>query len=287
VLPPYLLSGTVLDEIRALTKQFALELGVVGLINVQYAVKNGVVYVLEVNPRASRTIPFVSKATGVPLARLAARIMVGERLQDLEVLEEPPVPGVAVKEAAFPFNRFDVDTLLGPEMRSTGEVMGFDDSFGMAFAKAQAAAGNVLPQEPGTLIVTVNNADKATVTPILRRFHDLGFRILATKGTQEYLSRLGVPADRVYKVGEGRPHIVDHIVSGEVCLLINTPLGKKSQFDDYAMRRAAIIHKTPYLTTMSATSAACDALIALRSRTHSVRSIQERIASIPAEAPAR
>jgi carbamoyl-phosphate synthase large subunit len=192
-----------------------------------------------------------------------------------------------VKEAAFPFNRFDVDTLLGPEMRSTGEVMGFDDSFGMAFAKAQAAAGNVLPQEPGTLIVTVNNADKATVTPILRRFHDLGFRILATKGTQEYLSRLGVPADRVYKVGEGRPHIVDHIVSGEVCLLINTPLGKKSQFDDYAMRRAAIIHKTPYLTTMSATSAACDALIALRSRTHSVRSIQERIASIPAEAPAR
>ncbi len=286
VLPPYLLSGKVLDEIRKLTKQFALELGVVGLINVQYAIKNGVVYVLEVNPRASRTVPFVSKATGVPLARLAARIMVGERLADLQVLEEPPVPGVAVKEAAFPFNRFDVDTLLGPEMRSTGEVMGFDDSFGMAFAKAQVSAGNVLPEEPGTLIVTVNNADKATVTPILRRFHDLGFRILATKGTQEYLRRLGVPADRVYKVGEGRPHIVDHIVSGEVRLLINTPLGKKSQFDDYAMRRAAIIHKTPYLTTMSATSAACDALIALRSRTHSVRSIQERIASIQAEAPA-
>jgi carbamoyl-phosphate synthase large subunit len=285
VLPPYLLSGKVLDEIRELTKQFALELGVVGLINVQYAIKNGVVYVLEVNPRASRTVPFVGKATGVPLARLAARIMVGEKLADLEVLEEPPVPGVAVKEAVFPFNRFDVDTLLGPEMRSTGEVMGFDDSFGMAFAKAQVSAGNVLPQEPGTLIVTVNNADKATVTPILRRFHDLGFRILATKGTQEYLSRLGVPADRVYKVGEGRPHIVDHIVSGEVRLLINTPLGKKSQFDDYAMRRAAIIHKTPYLTTMSATSAACDALIALRSRTHSVRSIQERIASIHAETP--
>jgi carbamoyl-phosphate synthase large subunit len=286
VLPPYLLSGKVLDEIRGLTRQFALELGVVGLLNVQYAIKDGVVYVLEVNPRASRTVPFVSKATGVPLARLAARIMVGEKLADLDVLEEPPVPGVAVKEAAFPFNRFDVDTLLGPEMRSTGEVMGFDDSFGMAFAKAQVSAGNVLPQEPGTLIVTVNNADKATVTPILRRFCDLGFRILATKGTQEYLRRLGVPAERVYKVGEGRPHIVDHIVSGEVRLLINTPLGKKSQFDDYAMRRAAIIHKTPYLTTMSATSAACDALIALRSRAHSVRSIQERIASIHAETPA-
>jgi carbamoyl-phosphate synthase large subunit len=169
-------------------------------------------------------------------------------------------------------------------MRSTGEVMGFDDSFGMAFAKAQVSAGNVLPEKPGTLIVTVNDRDKATVTPILRRFHDLGFGILATKGTQAYLRRLGVPAERVYKVGEGRPHIVDHIVSGDVRLLINTPLGKKSQFDDYAMRRAAIMHRTPYLTTMSATSAACDALIALRSRTHTVRSLQERIDSLRAEA---
>ncbi len=165
-------------------------------------------------------------------------------------------------------------------MRSTGEVMGFDDSFGMAFAKAQVSAGNVLPEEPGMLIVTVNDADKATVTPILRRFHDLGFRILATQGTQRYLTRLGVPAERVYKVNEGRPNIVDHIVSGDVRLLINTPLGKESQYDDYAMRRAAIMYKTPYLTTMSATSAACDALIALKSRAHSVRSIQERIASL-------
>ncbi len=278
VLPPYLLSGEVLEEIRQLTRRFARELGVVGLLNVQYAIKDGVVYVLEVNPRASRTIPFVSKATGVPLARLAARVMAGAKLADLDVPEEPAVPGVAVKEAAFPFNRFDVDTLLGPEMRSTGEVMGFDDSFGMAFAKAQTSAGNVLPEEPGTLIVTVNARDKATVTPILRRFHDLGFDILATKGTQAYLRRLGVPAERVYKVNEGRPDIVDHIVTGDVKLLINTPLGKKSQFDDYAMRRAAIMYKTPYLTTMSATSAACDALIALRSRTHSVRSLQERVA---------
>jgi carbamoyl-phosphate synthase large subunit len=282
VLPPYLLSGETLDEMRDLTRKFALELGVVGLMNVQYAIKNGVVYVLEVNPRASRTVPFVSKATGVPLARLATRIMTGERLAELDVPDEAPVPGVAVKEAAFPFNRFDVDTLLGPEMRSTGEVMGFDDSFGMAFAKAQVAAGNVLPQNGGNLLVTVNDDDKATVTPILRRFHDLGFRIMATKGTQEYLKRLGVPAERVYKVNEGRPNIVDYIVSGEACLLINTPLGKKSQYDDYAMRRAAIMYRTPYLTTMSATSAACDALIALRSRTHSVRSLQERMASVAA-----
>ena len=281
VLPPYLLSGVVLEEIRELTRKFALELGVVGLLNVQYAIKDEVVYVLEVNPRASRTVPFVSKATGVPLARLAARVMAGEKLVDLGVQEEPPVPGVAVKEAAFPFNRFDVDVLLGPEMRSTGEVMGFDDSFGMAFAKAQISAGNPLPEE-GALIVTVNDSDKETVIPILRRFRDLGFEIMATQGTKNYLDRLGVPAKRVYKVNEGRPSIVDHIITGDVVLLINTPLGKKSQYDDYAMRRAAITHKIPYLTTMSATSAACDAIIALKSRQREVRSIQERIASLNA-----
>ena len=283
VLPPYLLSGAVLDEIRELTRKFALELGVVGLLNVQYAIKNEVVYVLEVNPRASRTVPFVSKATGVPLARLASRIIAGEKLVDLGVQEEPPVPGIAVKEAAFPFNRFDVDVLLGPEMRSTGEVMGFDDSFGMAFAKAQISAGNTLPEE-GSLIVTVNDSDKETVTPILQRFHDLGFEIMATQGTRDYLERLGIPAKRVYKVNEGRPSIVDHIITGDVVLLINTPLGKKSQYDDYAMRRAAITHKLPYLTTMSATSAACDAIIALKSEQREVRSVQERIASLSASA---
>jgi len=279
VIPPYALSGESLEEIRALTRKFALELGVIGLMNVQYAIRDGLVYVLEVNPRASRTIPFVSKATGYPLARIASRIMAGERLADLDVPEEPPVPGVAVKEAAFPFNRFDVDVLLGPEMRSTGEVMGFDDSFGMAFAKAQVSAGNDLP-EAGKVIVTVNERDRETVTPMLRRLRDLGFELMATKGTQAYLSRLGVPAEMVYKVGEGRPNIVDHIVTGDIALLINTPLGKKSQYDDYAMRRAAITYSVPYLTTMSATSAACDALIALKSRRREVRSIQERIASL-------
>ena len=278
VLPPYLLSGEAIEEIRGLTEAFALELGVVGLLNVQYAIRDGVVYVLEVNPRASRTVPFVSKATGVPLARLAARVMAGERLADLGVPHEPVVAGVAVKEAVFPFNRFEVDTLLGPEMRSTGEVMGFDDSFGMAFAKAQISAGNELPSAPGNLIVTVNDRDKPTVTPILRRFQDLGFRVLATEGTMSYLTRLGIPAERVYKVGEGRPDIVDHIVTGDVSLLINTPLGKKSLYDDYAMRRAAITYAVPYLTTMSATSAACDALIAMRSRVHEVKTVQERIA---------
>ncbi len=283
VLPPYMLGGEELEEIRELTRRFALELGVVGLLNAQYAIRDGQVYVLEVNPRASRTVPFVSKATGVPLARLAARVMAGEKLRDLEVQEDPEVPGVAVKEAVFPFNRFDVDVLLGPEMRSTGEVMGFDDSFGMAYAKAQAGAGNLLPREGGTLVVTVNDRDKATVTPILRRFQDMGFRILATRGTHKYVTRLGIQADRIYKVGEGRPHIVDAIVSGEVDLLINTPLGKKSQYDDYAMRRAAIQYKVPYLTTLSATSAACDGIIALRSRQHRVTALQERV---PGPSPA-
>ncbi|MDX1494660.1 MAG: hypothetical protein R3253_11400, partial [Longimicrobiales bacterium] len=229
-----------------------------------------------------RTVPFVSKATGVPLARLASRVMAGERLADFDIPDEPRVPGVAVKEAAFPFNRFDVDVLLGPEMRSTGEVMGFDDSFGMAFAKAQVSAGNVLP-EAGKVIVTVNENDRETVAPMLRRLVDLGFELMATTGTRADLARLGIRTDKVYKVGEGRPNIVDHIVTGDIALLINTPLGKKSQYDDYAMRRAAITYGVPYLTTMSATSAAVDALIALRARKREVRSIQERIASLTPE----
>jgi carbamoyl-phosphate synthase large subunit len=277
VLPPYLLGAREMEVMGNLTRKFAMELGVVGLVNVQYAIRDGEVYVLEVNPRASRTIPFVGKATGVPLARLAARVMAGEKLADLQIPAEPQVPGVAVKEAVFPFNRFEVDTLLGPEMRSTGEVMGFDDSFGMAFAKAAKASGNAVPLHGGSLVVSVNDRDKGTVTPILRRFQDLGFEILATRGTHAYLSRLGIQSKRIFKVGEGRPDIVDGIVSGEVGLLINTPLGKKSQYDDYAMRRAAITHNIPYLTTMSAASAACDALIALRSRTPRVRAIQDRI----------
>ncbi len=280
VLPPYLLGAEELEEIRETTREFALELGVVGLMNVQYAIRDGNVYVLEVNPRASRTIPFVGKATGVPLARVAARVMAGETVAELGVPAEPAVPGVAVKEAVFPFNRFEVDTLLGPEMRSTGEVMGMDDSFGMSFAKAAKASGNAVPLHGGTLVVSVNDRDKPTVTPILRRFHDMGYEILATRGTHAYLSRLGIPSKRVFKVGEGRPNIVDGIVSGEVGLLINTPLGKKSQYDDYAMRRAAITHNIPYLTTMSAANAACDALIALRSRKLRVRALQDRIAGV-------
>jgi carbamoyl-phosphate synthase large subunit len=275
VLPPYLIGDSQVEEMRQHTKAFAAALGVVGLINVQYAIKGGVVFVLEVNPRASRTVPFVSKATGVPLAKLAAAVMVGRTLDELGLPDELPVAGVAVKEAVFPFTKLPgVDTVLGPEMRSTGEAMGLADSFGMAFAKAQIAADGSLPLE-GAIFVTVNDSDKPTVVPIVRRFHELGFRIVATEGTQRYLRARGVPAERVMKVHEGRPNAIDLIVSGEVQLLINTPLGKFPQADDYAIRRAALMHRVPYTTTMSAASAAGDAIIALRSRTGSVRSLQE------------
>jgi carbamoyl-phosphate synthase large subunit len=276
VLPPYLMSDEVVAEMRESTRRFALELGVVGLINVQYAVYNGRVYVLEVNPRASRTVPFVSKATGVPLARIAARLMVGESLASFGLSEEIPVHGVAVKEAVFPFNKLESDPLLGPEMRSTGETMGIDDSFGMAFAKAQTSAGMDLPLE-GTVILTVNDRDKPTVTPIARRLHDMGFRMVATEGTARYLRARGIPCERIFKVNEGRPNMVDRLISGEVALLINTPLGKQSQYDDYATRRAAIAYKVPYITTMSAASAVADAISALRSRRREVRSLQERV----------
>ena len=275
VLPPYLIGDRQVEEMRRYTQAFAKALGVIGLINVQYAIKDGVVYVLEVNPRASRTVPFVSKATGVPLAKLAAAVIAGRTLDDLGLPDELPVAGVAVKEAVFPFTKLPgVDTVLGPEMRSTGEAMGLADSFGMAFAKAQIAVEGSLPLE-GAVFVTVNDHDKPTVLPIARRLHELGFRILATEGTERYLRGRGVPAERVLKVHEGRPNAIDLIVSGEVHLLINTPLGKFTQADDYAIRRAALVHRVPYTTTMSAASAACDAIIALRSRTGSVRSLQE------------
>jgi carbamoyl-phosphate synthase large subunit len=275
VLPPYLLTQSQVEEMREKTRAFALKLGVVGLLNVQYAIKDGVVYVLEVNPRASRTVPFVSKTTGVSLASLAAAVAVGRTLDELGLNDDVPQPYVAVKEAVFPFSKFaGVDLVLGPEMRSTGEVMGIADSFGMAFAKAQASADGALPLS-GSVFITVNDHDKDSVVPIARRFHGLGFRICATEGTARHLRTRGVPAERVLKVHEGRPNAIDLLLSGQIQLLINTPLGKLTQQDDYAIRRAALQHRVPYTTTLSAASAACDAIIALRSRVGEVRSLQE------------
>jgi carbamoyl-phosphate synthase large subunit len=275
VLPPYLIGEKDLQTMRDQTVAMAKAFKVVGLINVQFAIKDGVVYVLEVNPRASRTIPFVSKAIGVPLASHAARVMCGETLEQIGFTEEIVPPFVSVKEAVFPFNKFTgTDPILGPEMRSTGEVMGISDSFGSAFAKAQLAAGNGLPLS-GSILVTVNDADKPNVTPIARRFYEMGFTLHATEGTARYLRARGIPVTSVFKVHEGRPHCLDMIVNGDVQLLVNTPLGKHAQRDDYTMRQAAIRHHVPYTTTLSAASAACDAILSLRSRRPSVRSLQE------------
>jgi carbamoyl-phosphate synthase large subunit len=275
VMPPYLINDRQVEEMKEYTRAFALRLGVVGLLNVQFGIQNGEVYVLEVNPRASRTVPFVSKTTGVPLASLAASVTAGRTLDELGVADDIQHPYVSVKEAVFPFSKLPgVDLLLGPEMRSTGEVMGIADSFGMAFAKAQASADGALPTS-GTLFVTVNDRDKANVVPVVRRFHELGFRVRATVGTARYLRARGIPAELVLKVHEGRPNAMDLIVSGDVHLLINTPLGKLTQQDDYMLRRAALQHRVPYTTTLSGASAACDGVLALRSRVGEVRSLQE------------
>jgi carbamoyl-phosphate synthase large subunit len=295
---------------REQTIAMAKAFNVVGLINVQFAIKNGVVYVLEVNPRASRTIPFVSKAIGVPLASHAARVMCGETLEQIGFTEEvmPPFvskaigvplashaarvmvgetleqigfteevmpPFVSVKEAVFPFSKFaGTDPVLGPEMRSTGEVMGISDSFGSAFAKAQLAASNGLPLS-GAILITVNDSDKESVTPIARRFQEMGFRLFATRGTASYLRARGIPVSSVFKVHEGRPNCLDMIVNGDVQLLVNTPLGKHAQWDDYTLRQAAIRQRIAYTTTLSAASAACDAILSLKSRRQHVKSLQE------------
>ena len=280
VLPPYNITERDAAVMRAHTVAFAKALGVVGLINVQYAIKDGVVYVLEVNPRASRTIPFVSKTIGVPLASYAARVMLGETLAQIGFTKEVIAPYVAVKEAVFPFSKFrEFDPILGPEMRSTGEVMGVADTFGMAFAKAELAAGNGLPLQ-GSVFVTVNDHDKPAAVGIARRFHEMGFTIKATSGTADYLRARGVPCDLVHKVSVARPNGIDLIKNDEVQLLINTPLGKRAQKDDYTLRQAAIGHRIAYTTTLSAASAACDAILSLKAHAGAVRSIQEWQATI-------
>ena len=274
VLPPDRIAPAHQDEMRRHTVAFAKALGVVGLINVQYAVKDGQVYVIEVNPRASRTVPFVSKTIGKPLASLAARVMLGERLVDLGYTEEIIAPYTSVKEAVFPFAKFrEFDPILGPEMRSTGEVMGIARDFGTAFGKSQLAAGNGLPTA-GKVMITVNQRDKAGVVAIARRFHAMGFGLVATEGTAAHLAAEGIPAQVVHKVSEGRPHAIDLMVNGEIQLLINTPLGKSAQRDDYSMRQAAVANRVPYTTTLSGASAACAAIEAARTQPIAVKSLQ-------------
>ncbi|MGH2989753.1 MAG: carbamoyl-phosphate synthase large subunit [Solirubrobacterales bacterium] len=274
VIPPMSLGEEMLEEIRETTRRIALELGVIGLMNVQYAVAAGELYVLEANPRASRTVPFVSKAVGAPLAKIACRLMLGERLADQE-LPAPPTDQVSVKEAVMPFARFGgVDAVLGPEMKSTGEVMGIARDFPTAFGKAQGAAGVGLPDE-GTVFITVTDTDKAAATQIAARFHDLGFRIIATAGTAQAISRMGVPVTAINKIAEGSPHVVDYITEGEVSLVINTPTGSGARSDGYEIRTAAVRRGIPCLTTMTGASAAARAIFAQRGEGAEVRSLQE------------
>ncbi|MCK4486801.1 MAG: carbamoyl-phosphate synthase large subunit, partial [Desulfobacterales bacterium] len=251
VLPPQGLLSATVEQIKENTKAMAKELKVVGLLNIQFAIQNGKVFVLEVNPRASRTIPFVSKATGVPLAKLATKAMLGQSLKELGLTHEIEPRHLSVKEAVFPFNRFPgVDILLGPEMKSTGEVMGIDKDFGRAFAKSQLAAGQLLPTQ-GTVLVSVKDADKDKVYPVVKQLYDMGFNLFATRGTSQYLKDLGIPNRAVKKIAEGHPHIVDHVKNGDIQLVINTPSGKESAGGSHNIRRAVLRYGLPYATTLS------------------------------------
>jgi len=274
VLPPVSIPEKHLETINEYTRRIAVELNVVGLMNIQYAIANDTVYVLEANPRASRTVPLVSKVTGVSMARMATEVMMGAKLSDLDTRARV-YPHFGVKEAVFPFNMFpEVDPLLGPEMRSTGEVLGMADCYGLAFYKAQEAAGSRLPKE-GTVLVTVANHDKDLVLPAVQRLAAMGFRIVATYGTADYLKQHGVMAEPIKKLHEGRPNIVDALHNREVQLLINTPSGKESAYDDSYIRKAAIKYKVPYITTPAAAVAAAAGIEAARERASTVKSLQE------------
>jgi len=277
-LPPHSLAPAVIAELEQHTRALALALDVGGLMNVQYAIKNGDIYVLEVNPRASRTVPFVAKVIGLPVAKIAARVMAGERLADFKLKPQTFVPGagrhVGVKEAVFPFARFPgVDTVLGPEMKSTGEVMGIDTSFPIAFAKSQIGGGSRLPRA-GTVFISVRDDDKPRVTEAIRELTGLGFRIIATSGTQRFLSEQGIEAQKVNKVLEGRPHIVDAINNGEVQLVLNTTEGAQALADSRSLRRAALLHKVPYYTTLSGAVAAAQGIKAYLEGELEVRALQ-------------
>ncbi len=275
VLPPFSIEARVIREIKRQTRELALALKVVGLVNIQFAVKDDVVYILEVNPRASRTVPFVSKAIGVPLAKLGTKVMVGKTLRQLGFTKEIVPAHYCVKESVFPFIKFQgVDTILGPEMKSTGEVMGIDNDISMAFAKAQIAAGSGLPLG-GTAFISVKDEDKPRLEEFVKDLKGLGFNIMATAGTAAYLQGIGVECALVKKVMEGRPHVVDHIKNGEVQLVVNTTFGQKEVEQSYSIRRTALVHRVPYFTTISAARAAVGAIGALIRKGLDVKAIQD------------
>jgi carbamoyl-phosphate synthase large subunit len=275
ILPPISLSKEIVEEITQYTKAIAKELNVIGLMNIQYAIQKDVIYILEVNPRASRTIPFVSKATGVPLAKLATKVIMGKKLKDLGLTKEVVPSHVSCKESVFPFSRFPgVDTILGPEMKSTGEVMGIGSTFGLAFAKAQLAAGQCLPTS-GTVFISVKASDRNTVATTARIFHELGFRIVGTDGTATFLSEQGIPCEIVKKVREGRPNIVDMIKNREIALVINTTNNKKAVSESFPIRRTALIFGIPYTTTVAGARATAMAIKAMIEGKLDVKTIQE------------
>jgi carbamoyl-phosphate synthase large subunit len=279
VIPPVSIPKRHIDTICEFTRKIAIELDVVGLMNIQYAIANDTVYVLEANPRASRTVPLVSKVCNVSMARLATQLMLGKKLSDLNIRHRS-IPHFGVKEAVFPFNMFpEVDPLLGPEMRSTGEVLGMADSFGLAFFKSQQAAKQNLPLQ-GTVLVTVNDRDKDSALRVTHEFSQLGFHIKATDGTYRFMKSNGVNAERILKMHEGRPNIIDAITNGEVQLIVNTPAGKLSKYDDSYIRKAAVKHKIPYITTTAAAAAAVKGIAASRNQEAQVQSLQEYHASI-------
>jgi carbamoyl-phosphate synthase large subunit len=279
VIPPISIPAKHLDTIYKYTRRIAMELNVVGLMNIQYAIASDTVYVLEANPRASRTVPLVSKVCNIPMARLATQVMLGKKLSDLKLVQKS-IPHFGVKEAVFPFNMFpEVDPLLGPEMRSTGEVLGMADSFGLAFYKAQEAAQQMLPRE-GTVLITVSELDRPAVLEVAQQFHQLGFKILATAGTHKFLANQDIPSEPVLKLHEGRPNIVDIIKNREIHLVVNTPSGKLSKTDDSYIRKAAIKYKVPYITTLAGALAAARGIAAARQQQIQVRSLQSYHAGI-------
>ena len=276
VLPPYQISDANLDELRSHTRALARALKVVGLMNIQFAIQGEDVFIIEVNPRASRTVPFVSKTIGVPLAKVAARTMVGRTLVEQGFTREVPINHIAVKEAVLPFNKFPgVDTVLGPEMKSTGEVMGIDTDFGLSFQKAQLGAGVRLPQE-GTVFLSVNDRDKEGLVPIAQQLSDMNFRLIATRGTHAFLQNHNIACNLILKLQEGRPNILDAIKNGEISLMINTPAGEQSQAADPEIRKAAVQYGLPYTTTLSGAAAAVAGIQSLKNNsTIRIRSLQD------------
>jgi carbamoyl-phosphate synthase large subunit len=279
VIPPVIIPDKHVETIKEYTRRIAIEMQVVGLMNIQYAIYEDKVYILEANPRASRTVPLVSKVCNVSMASIATELVLGKKLTEFN-LKEKHFSHFGVKEAVFPFNMFpNVDPLLGPEMRSTGEVLGLADSYGMAFFKSQEATQTSLPVE-GTVLITIADRDKEKIIEVARNFSDMKFRILATGGTQKFLKEHGIDAEVIKKVYQGRPNIVDAIKNGEINLVINTPAGKMSEYDDSYIRKNAIKHKVLYITTTSAALAATKGIKDRKEGEYKVKSLQEYHADI-------